>query len=673
MTNTEIRRERLAPGDILTLPAPDARKTTQVGHFMDWVARRRGVPMESWEDLHLWSVTRIEDFWEAVWEYFQVRTHTPYTAVLPDRSMPGAVWFPGATLNYAEHLLRDTGDDDNSAVVAISESRPRIDLTFAELREQVRAARNALKTLGVGRDSVVAAYLPNIPETLVIYAACASLGAVFASCSPEFGVTSAVDRFAQIEPHVLFGVDGYRYGGRDFERREALAEIAAAIPSVDHAILVSALHPDDAVRGGWEDLLTQGAANPEPMTFTPVPFEHPLVILFSSGTTGRPKAIVHGHGGVLLEHLKNHALHWDIHRGDRLQWFSTTSWMVWNAAISALLLGASVVLIDGSPVQPELTLQWRLADELDVTLLGLSTAFVHTCMNQGVDVRGQFNLAAVRQVGVVGSPLSVEGYLWLHEQLPEGVLINVGSGGTDVCSGIVQASPLQPVWLGEMSGTSLGIPAAAFGPDGNPVVGELGELVITAPIPSMPVGLWGDADGSRYRDTYFDLFPGIWRHGDWVRFEPRGSCVVTGRSDATLNRGGVRLGTADFYGALEQVQQVVDSLVVHLEDVDGGPGRLILFVQLTPGLVLDDALRTHIGRTLRNELSPRHVPDQMVQVEQIPHNRTGKKLEVPVKRILQGWSVDDAAARDSLDDPHALDAFVEIANQIRKQGGPSDA
>jgi acetoacetyl-CoA synthetase len=625
---------------------------------MDWLTQERGLPMDSWEDLHEWSITEIEDFWESIWHYFGVRSRTPYRAVLTDRRMPGADWFPGATFNYAEHLLGLPEDADRTAIVGISESRPRLDLTFAELAEHVRAARNALIDMGVKRDTVVAAYLPNIPETLVIFAACASLGAVFASCAPEFGTASVVDRFSQIAPEILFGVDGYRFGGKDFDRRAALTQIASELPSVRHAVSVSLIGSDLTATGSWTEHLHQGQQDPTPLTFEAVPFGHPLYVLFSSGTTGRPKAIIHGHGGVLLEHLKNHALHWDLRPRDRLQWFSTTSWMIWNAAVSALLVRASIVMIDGNPVHPDLSLQWKIAEETGATLLGLSTAFVHACVNSSFNPRETTDLSRIRQVGVVGSPLSIDGYLWVNEQFGDDVVLNVGSGGTDVCTGIVQGSPMQPVWLGEMSGSSLGIPAAAYSPEGDNVVGELGELVITLPIPSMPVGLWGDLSGELYRETYFDLFPGVWRHGDWIRFNQRGSCVITGRSDATLNRGGVRLGTADFYGVIESLTGVADSLVVHLEDPSGGPGRLILFVQTSPGVPLDDELRGQIVRALRTSLSPRHVPDEIVEIEEVPHNRTGKKLEVPVKRILQGWSIDDAAARDSLANPDALAYFI---------------
>jgi acetoacetyl-CoA synthetase len=406
----------------------------------------------------------------------------------------------------------------------------------------------------------------------------------------------------------------------------------------------------------WDELL----AHPGELAFDPVPFAHPLCVLFSSGTTGRPKAIVHGHGGVLLEQIKNHALSWDLRPGDRMLWFSTTAWVMWNALVGGLLVGAGIVLIDGNPVHPDPGWQWRLAEESGATVMGASPGWLMACRGAGLTPARDHDLSRIRQIGAAGSPLPPEGYRWVAEQFP-GVLLNVGSGGTDVCSGIVQGGPWQPVVEGEISGPALGVAAAAFDADGKPVVGELGELVITEPMPSMPVGFWGDADGTRYRDAYFDVYPGIWRHGDWVRFSESGSVIVAGRSDATLNRGGVRLGTAEFYGVVEELPEVADSLVVHLEDAAGGPGELVLFVVLAPGAALDDALRARVAKELRAALSPRHVPDRIVEVPSVPRNRTGKKLELPAKRILLGAAPEDVASRDVLADPTSLDAFVELA------------
>jgi acetoacetyl-CoA synthetase len=465
---------------------------------------------------------------------------------------------------------------------------------------------------------------------------------------------------------VLLVVAGYRFGAKDVDRSAEVAEICRGLPTVEHVVQVPYGGDPLAHTISWPDLL----AGPDvPLAFEPVPFDHPLYVLFSSGTTGKPKAIVHAHGGILLEHLKNHALSWDLGPGDRLLWFSTTAWMMWNALVSALLVRASIVMIDGNPMFPDLDWQWRLAEETGATLMGASPGFLMASRKEGLRPAEDHDLSRVRQIGAAGSPLPVEGYAWVREQFGPQVLLNVGSGGTDVCTGIVQGSPLQPVRAGEISGACLGVAAAAFDPQGRPVVGELGELVITRPMPSMPVGFWGDEDGSRYHATYFEDFAGVWRHGDWVRFDESGSCMVAGRSDATLNRGGVRLGTAEFYRVVEEMPQVQDSLVVHLEDPAGGNGELILFVVPVAGADLDD-LRASIAHELRTALSPRHVPDAVVAVPAVPRTRTGKKLELPAKRILQGRPLAEVATPDSLADPHALDAYVAYA-AARGERGPA--
>jgi acetoacetyl-CoA synthetase len=646
--------------ELLRPVAADVRETTEIGRFLGWLERERGLRLDDYEGLHRFSVEDLDGFWSAVAEFFGVRFATPPQRVLGRREMPGAEWFPGATLNYAEHALGLVDAGENAAEVAVlaySQTRDRHELTWAQLREQVARARAGLQRLGVGRGDRVVAYLPNIPETLVAFLATASLGAVWASCAPEFGARSVVDRFGQIEPTVLLAIAGYGYGSKDVDRREQVAEIRAGLPTVRHVVHVpyGANTLPDAL--GWVELLEQSGD----LAFDPVPFAHPMAVLFSSGTTGKPKAIVHSHGGILLEHLKNHGLSWDLHAGDRVLWFSTTAWMMWNALVSSLLVRASIVMIDGNPMHPDLRWQWRLAAETGATLMGASPGFLMACRKEGVEPAQEFDLSRVRQIGAAGSPLPAEGYRWVAEQFGPGVLLNVGSGGTDVCSGIVQGSPLQPVWAGEISGPCLGVDAQAFDEKGNRVVGDLGELVITAPMPSMPVGFWGDPGGLRYRDTYFDVYPGVWRHGDWVRFSEVGSAVIAGRSDATLNRGGVRLGTAEFYRVVEELPEVVDSLVVHLEDPAGGNGELLLYVQVRRGVELDDALRRRISTALRTELSPRHIPDGIAAVPVVPRNRTGKKLELPAKRILLGAALDDVASRDVLADPTALDTFVALA------------
>ena len=638
-------------------PPPDVRETTEIGRYLAWLERERGLAFPDYDALWRWSVDDLAGFWSSIWDFFEVKSHAPYSTVLASDEMPGAIWFPGARLNFAEHLMGHDEDAGEVAIVSRSQTREPVELSFADFREQVARARAGLGRLGVGPGDRVVAFLPNIPETLVAFAATASLGAVWASCAPELGVRGVVDRLAQLEPSVLLTVGGYGFRDRSVDRRDAVATIRAALPTLRHVVHVpygEHVVPDALA---WDELLAETG----PLAFEPVAFDHPLFVLFSSGTTGPPKAIVHGHGGILLESLKAHALSWDLKPGGRLLWFSTTSWMMWNALIAALVVRSSIVMLDGDPMWPDAGWQWRVAEETRPTFMGASPAFLMACRKAGLEPGREYNLDSIRVFGTAGSPLPAEAYRYIYDQLgPEVLLIN-GSGGTDVCSGIVGGSPLLPVFEGEISGRLLGVATDAFDPQGKPLVGELGELVITKPMPSMPVGLWGDPDGSHYRSAYFELFPGVWRQGDWIRFSERGSCEVTGRSDATLNRGGVRLGTGEFYGVIEELPEITDSLVVHLEDEEGGPGELVLFVVLADGCALDDELRGSIARGLRSQLSPRHVPDLIRAVPSIPRTLTGKKLETPVKRILRGEPVDTVASRDSLLDPTALDTFAAIA------------
>src|SRR4051794_1331839 len=556
--------------------------------------------------------------------------------------MPGAEWFPGATLNYAEHMLAER---EGVAVVARSDTQGAFELSWGELRERVARARAGLQALGVTKGDRVVAYLPNVPQTLVAFLACAGLGAIWAAVSPEFGPRAVIDRFTQIEPKVLLAVEGYSHRGRTVDRSEALAAIRAGLPTL-------------------EQVLTELPSGDGELAVEPLAFDHPLYVLFSSGTTGLTKPIVHGHGGILLEHLKNLGLTWDIQPGDRLLQPTTTAWMMWNALVSALMLGASIVLFDGDPAWPELGRLWPLAEETEATLVGVSPAYLMACRKAGVPIpKGRID-----RIVTAGSPLPSEGYDYVYEQLGPDVLLINGSGGTDVCSAIVSGCPMLPVHRGEIAGRCLGVDTAAFDADGNEVVGELGELVIRRPMPSMPVSFWGDADGSRYRAAYFDMYPGVWRQGDWVRFSEQGTCVITGRSDATLNRGGVRMGTSELYAVVEEFAEVRDSLIVHLEDDGGGPGELLLFVVAEP---LDDDLRSRIARELRFQLSPRHVPDTIVAVPAIPRTLTGKKLEAPVKRILRGAAADEVASKGALADPLALDAFVRFSEGMRRERCPS--
>jgi acetoacetyl-CoA synthetase len=641
--------------EILRRPDDDVLDTTALGRFVRWLATERGLEFADYDALWRWSVDDLDAFWAAVWDHFEVRS--TYDTVLGSREMPGAQWFPGARLNYAEHMFGRPEDADRVAVIARSQTRGPSQLTFAELAEQVGRARAGLVRLGVGEGDRVVGYLPNIPEALVAFLACASLGAVWASCAPEFGARSVVDRFSQIEPTVLLAVSGYTYGAKAVDKSADLATIRAGLPTVRHVVDV-AYGPDpvpDAL--SWAELL----AEPGPLEFAALPFDHPLYVLFSSGTTGLPKAIVHGHGGILLEHLKTTACQLDLRPGDVFLWFTTTAWTMWNILVSGLLARAAIVLVDGNLLHPDVLAQFRIAAGTRATLMGTSPAYLMACRKAGVDPAAELDLSALRTLGITGSPLPAEGFDWLAERFGPALLVNSMSGGTDVCSGFVAGNPWLPVYRGELAGPCLGVDVTAYDPAGEEVVGELGELVIRKPMPSMPVRFWNDPGDERYRSSYFEVYPGVWRHGDWVTMSERRSFVISGRSDATLNRGGVRLGTAEFYAVVEDLPQVADSLVVHLEDDQGGPGRLLLFVALRDGVELDDALRAEIAGALRRDLSPRHVPDEIAVVPAVPRTLTGKKLETPIKRILRGSRPADVISPDAVSDFAAVSAFAELA------------
>lgn len=652
MTEGSVTDERR--GRVLWQPSDEVRRRSRIGRYMRWLADERGLAFDGYDDLWRWSVTDLDAFWRSIWDHFRLESPDPVGRALEEPVMPGARWFPGVRLNYAAHALRS--EPDGPALVALSQTRPRVELSMAELRDQVARCRAGLRRLGVGPGDRVAAYLPNVPEAVVALLASASLGAVFSSCAPEFGVRSVVDRFRQIEPAVLLAVDGYRYGDKRVDRRAEVAAIRAELPSLRATVQVPYLDPDARLEGavGWDELVGEH----EELDTEPVPFDHPLYVLYSSGTTGLPKPIVHGHGGIVLEHHKVLALHNDLGPGDRFFWFTTTGWMMWNYLVSGLLVGATPVLFDGDPGHPDLGALWRMAAEEGVTFFGTSAPFLMACRKAGVRPSELGDLGALRAVGSTGAPLPAAGFEWVYEAVGDDLLLSSISGGTDVCTAFVGGCPLVPVRAGEISCRYLGAKVEAYDEAGRSVVGEQGELVVTAPMPSMPVGFWGDEDGSRYRAAYFERHPGVWTHGDWVTLQPDGACTITGRSDATLNRGGVRMGTAEIYAVVEALPEVADSLVVHLEDPEGGPGRLILFVTPAPGVEVDDELRRRIAEALRTQLSPRHVPDEVRAVPGVPRTLSGKKLEVPVKRILTGADPDTAASRGSLANPEVLDAYA---------------
>jgi acetoacetyl-CoA synthetase len=636
--------------------------------YMRWLEAERARSFADYQALWEWSVSELEEFWASIWDFFDVEASAPYSAVLPERVMPGARWFEGAELSYPQHIFRGRRDAD-VAVLHASEIRPLRELRWGELRDQVAAAAAALRELGIGPGDRVVAYLPNIPETLVAFLATSSIGAVWSSCSPDFGAASVVDRFAQIEPKVLLCVDGYRYNGKDFDCTATVAGLLRDMPTIEHTIVVPYLHPtpDLAPLPGattWAELLAAGAG--AELEFEQVPFDHPLWVLYSSGTTGLPKAIVQGHGGILLEHLKKLHLHLDAQDHDRVFWFTTTGWMMWNFLVGVLLTPASIVLYDGSPAHPDMNVLWDLAERSEMSCFGTSASYVAACMKAGVEPSANRSLERLRSVGSTGSPLSPEGFEWVYEHVGRDTWLFSTSGGTDVCTAFVGGVPLLPVYRGELQGRSLGAAVEAFDEQGRSVVDQVGELVITAPMPSMPLFLWGDDDGSRYRASYFEHYPGVWRHGDWIEITSRGTAVIFGRSDSTINRQGVRMGTSEIYRAVQAVPEVLDALVVDIPR-RGTEGWMPLFVVLQEGVDLDEQLADAIKRRIREQCSPRHVPNAVFQVREVPRTLSGKVLEVPVKRILTGTPPEQAASRDSLANPDSLDYFVQLAGTLAEE------
>jgi acetoacetyl-CoA synthetase len=650
--------------EVLWTPDPQRARQSAIADFTRWVREHRNVELDEldYAGLHAWSVRDLDGFWSAVAERLGVLFRDPPTATLGAREMPGTQWFPGATLNYAEHALTPGPGraDTDVALIAVGEDGSERSVTHADLRDQVARARAGLVAAGVGQGDRVVALAPNSPETVVTFLAAASLGAVWSSCSPDFGSRAVLDRFAQIEPTVLLAVDGYRYNGRQFDIRDRVSALREALPTLRATVLVPHLDPAATLEGTipWDEFTADAA----PLEFTAVPFDHPLWVLYSSGTTGLPKGIVQSHGGIVVEHVKVLALQHDLGPGDRFLWFTTTGWMMWNFLVGGLLVGATLVLFDGSPGHPDLDVLWAVAEKHGVTLFGVSAPYLQSCVKAGLRPGADHDLSAMKAIGSTGSPLAPEEFRWIAEAVGSDIQICSVSGGTDVCTAFLTCAPTVPVWLGELSCAGLGADVRALGEKGVEVVDEVGELVIAAPLPSMPVFFWNDPDGSRLREAYFTEFPGMWRHGDWVRTTSRGSFVIEGRSDSTLNRGGVRMGTADLYAVIEAIDGVADSLVVDTSALGSDDGALLCFVVLAPGASLDE-VEPRLRSALRTELSPRHVPDRFVVVEEVPRTLSGKKCEVPVKRILAGVDPEKAVSRGALSNPDALDPFVTMAHR----------
>ncbi len=655
----------------LWTPRPERIAATRLHDYMQWLARERGLQFDDYHALWQWSVDHLGDFWDSIWRYFDVRSSAPYTHVLDAEKMPGAKWFDGARLNLTEQVFRfhQSGPEaEQPAIISRSELRPLTEISWRELRRQVASVAHALRAMGVQPGDRVVSYLPNLPETAIAFYACASIGAIWSSCSPDMGTASVIDRFSQIEPKVLLAVDGYRYGGKDFDRRDVVASLRQSLPTLQHVVLLPYLDPNATLPDThlWQELLMHDAT----MRFEQLPFDHPLWIVYSSGTTGMPKPIVHGHGGALLESLKGHALQLDIGEGDRYMWFSTTGWIMWNSQVTGLLVGAAIALYDGNPGYPDLGTLWKFAAEAKLTVFGAGAAYYANCMKAGIEPRKLADIGALRTVGSTGSPLPAEAFAWIYEQIGADILLASISGGTDIAAAFVGACPILPLYAGEMQARGLGIAVYAMDEQGKPLTDEVGELVVTKPMPSMPLYFWNDPEGRRYHDSYFDVYPGWWRHGDWLRITPHGGAIIYGRSDTTINRYGIRMGTSEIYRVVENLPEVMDSLVVDLEYL-GRESYMPLFVVLRPGAVLDAALIERISGNIRSALSARHVPNDVFAAPEIPRTLSGKKMELPIKKLLLGMKFDEVANPDAMSNPGSLKYFVEFARRRATASGAS--
>jgi acetoacetyl-CoA synthetase len=674
------RRRRMADeGELLWTPRPEFAADSNLARYMAWLETTHGVAVADYEALRQWSVTEIEAFWASIWDYFEVESSTPYRQVLDRRVMPGAKWFEGSRVNYVEHLLRyaKTAAPDEVVFHHLTETRPLQAMTWAELARQVRILATRLRELGLKPGDRVVSYMPNVPETAVAMMATVAIGAVWSSAAPEFGVKTVSERFSQIEPKLLFAADGYGFGGKRFARESEVRRIVDELPTLAHVIWLpyldeSAPPPDLPGAIAWPTLFDGPDVPNDAFVFERVAHDHPIWVLFSSGTTGLPKAIVHSHVGVLLEHLKLMHFHLGLRPGATMFFYSTTGWMMWNLLMAALLTGSSVVLYDGNPAHPTQDLLWRLAADTGATLFGASPTYVQMMEKAGLKPGSDFDLSRLECVIAAGAPSTPETFAWFYRSVKSDLWVTSQSGGTEVCSGFVGASPMLPVYAGEIQARMLGMDVHAWSDDGQPLIDAVGELVVTKPFPSMPVRFWNDADGKRYHESYFDTFPGVWRHGDFIKINARGGCYIYGRSDSTLNRYGVRIGTAEIYRAVEQEPEVADSLIVCCE-LPGGNFFMPLFLRLKPGFALNDDVVARINRRLRQDCSPRHVPDRMYAIDAIPYTLTGKKMEVPVRKILMGWAPEKAASRDAMANPESMDYFVAFARDSADYQWRSDA
>lgn len=653
----------------------EEKQQANITRYMRWLADHHNLHFQTREELWHWSVNHIEDFWSSLWTFFDIQASQPYQEVLSDHHMPGASWFTGARLNYAEHVFRNRSTEQ-PAIIFRSERVQSRAVSWGELTQKVSSLAQSLRALGVEPGDRVVSYMPNIPETTMAFLACASIGATWSSCSPDFGTGSVIDRFKQIEPKVLFSIDGYQYGGKSFDRLPILAELQQALPTVQKTILLPYLR-DTASDAELAQLVSDHSltntvfwssqiATPAELNFAQLPFDHPLWVLYSSGTTGLPKAIVQGHGGILLEHLKQLLFDINLKTGDRFFWHTTTGWMMWNLLVGGLLTDATILLYDGNPGYPDMNILWQFAHDSNMTFFGTSAGYITSCMKAAIEPCQDYDLSALRAIGSTGSPLPPEGFLWLYEHVKKNLWVASVSGGTDICSAFVTGSILLPVIAGELQCRSLGAKVESFDEQGHSLIDEVGELVITEPLPSMPLFFWNDPDNARYQDSYFSTYPGVWRHGDWIKITPRGSAVISGRSDSTINRMGIRMGSSEIYRVVEALPEILDSLIVGVE-LPHGRYYMPLFVVLRPGVTLDESLQQKIKRTLRSTVSPHHVPDEILAVPEVPRTLSGKKLEVPIKKLFMGIPAERAMSTDALANPQVIPYFVALAQRITPQ------